>query len=134
MLPPRASEGSAGDYRPARKVRPATGSGALQQRRQAAAAVERDQVVAAADMGVADEDLRHRAPAREVHHGGARLRVAVDADLLDLIDTLGLEDLLRANAVRANGGGVHLDGLHRGYLVEGSGLFKRQISVFPGFE
>ena len=85
---------------------------AREQGDQAAPAVERDQVVAAADMGLADEDLRHRAPAREVHHGGARLRVAVDADLLDLLDALGLEDLLGANAVRANGGGVHLDVLH----------------------
>ena len=47
-----------------------SGSGTVQargqQRHQAAALVERDQVVAAADVGVADEDLRHRAAAGEL--------------------------------------------------------------------
>src|SRR5688572_16834409 len=84
-----------GDYRPA-------ASGALQQRDEAAAAVERDQVIAAADVGVADEDLRHGAPLGGVHHRDAGLGVAVDADLLDLFDALGLEDLLGSNAIRAN--------------------------------
>jgi hypothetical protein len=36
---------------------------AVEQGHEAAAAVQRDQVVAAADVGVADEDLRHRAAA-----------------------------------------------------------------------
>src|SRR3954468_21545102 len=39
----------------------ASGGRSRQQGRQPAALVERDQVVAAADMGVADEDLRHGA-------------------------------------------------------------------------
>jgi hypothetical protein len=59
---------------------------ASEQRREAAALVERDEVVAAADMGVADEDLRHGAPAGELHHGVALGGVQVDADLLDLLD------------------------------------------------
>jgi hypothetical protein len=50
---------------------------------QAAALVERDQVVTAADMGVADEDLRHGAAAGEGHHVVALHRVQVDADLFD---------------------------------------------------
>ena len=63
---------------------PAPAQAQLQQRHEAAALVERDQVVAAADVGVADEDLRHGAPAGELHHGVALGGVQVDADLLDL--------------------------------------------------
>ena len=78
----------AGDYR---QARPARAQAALQQRHQAAAAVERHQVVAAAHVGVADEDLRHGAPAGDLHHAaGARSGSHVDADLLDLLDALGL--------------------------------------------
>src|SRR5687768_13622020 len=102
-------KGKGGDYRPA-------ASAALQQRHQRAAAVELDQVIAAADVRVADEDLRHGAPLGDVHHRDPGLRIAVDANFLDLFDALGFENLLRANAVGADGGGVHLDGLHRAHV------------------
>ena len=46
-------------------------------------AVERDQVVAAADVGVADEDLRHGVAAGELDHGRALAGSLVDADLVD---------------------------------------------------
>jgi hypothetical protein len=39
-------------------------------------------------------------------------RVGVDAYFLDLLNALGFEDIFGARAIRANGGGVHLDGLH----------------------
>ena len=47
-------------------------------------------------------------------HVGARGRVGVDADLLDLLHTFGFENLLGPHTVGADGGGVHLHGLHRG--------------------
>ena len=81
-----------------------------------AALVERDQVVAAAHMGVANENLRHGAPAGDLHHVGTGNGVHVDADFLNLLHAFGLENLLGANAVRADGGGVHLDGLHGALL------------------
>jgi hypothetical protein len=67
---------------------------------QAAAAIERDQVIATADMGVADENLRHGASTRDLHHVLALLRVGVDADLFDLGDPFGLQDLLGPDAIR----------------------------------
>ena len=63
-------------------------------------------------MVVADEDLGHRAAARALHHHVARGRIGVDADLFDLLHALGLEDLLGPDAIGADGGGVHLHGLH----------------------
>src|SRR3954447_14919472 len=54
-----------------------------EQRHQAASRVERHQVVATADVGVADEDLRHGAPAGDLHHLHAFLRIGIDPDFLD---------------------------------------------------
>ena len=74
-------------------------SGALQQCLQAAALVERDQVVAAADMGRADEHLRHAAPPGERHHRVALTRVQINADIIDLDHAA----LLRTALARAIG-------------------------------
>jgi len=67
-------------------------------------------------MGVADEDLWHGAAAGDLHHVFAQLGRGVHADFLDLLHPFGLEDLLGAHAVRTDGGGVHLDGLHEELL------------------
>src|SRR5690606_26628839 len=90
---------------------PGPGS-ALQQRHQPAAPVERREVVVATHVRLADEDLRHRAPASALHHVLARGRVGVDADLLDLLHAARLEQLLGTGAVGTHGGRVHLHGLH----------------------
>jgi hypothetical protein len=84
-------------------------SGRFQQRLQAASTIERNQVIAATHMGLADENLRHRASARDSHHVIALGRVAVYAYLFDLLDPFGLQDLFGPNAIGADSGGVHLD-------------------------
>ena len=63
-------------------------------------------------MCVANENLRHSAPARDCHHVLHGLVVLVDTNLFDFLNTFGFEDAFGPNAVGANGGGVHLDGLH----------------------
>jgi hypothetical protein len=63
-------------------------------------------------MCVANEDLRHGAAARGFHHVGAGHWVGVDANFFHLRHAFGFEYLLGANAIRANSGGVHLDGGH----------------------
>jgi hypothetical protein len=50
--------------------------------------VQLDHVVVAADVGVADEDLRHAGAAGAFHHEGARRRVTVDPDLVQSIPLL----------------------------------------------
>jgi hypothetical protein len=84
-------------------------SGRFQQGLQTAPSIEGNQVIAPAHVGLADENLRHRATARDGHHVFALGRVAVDADLFDLLDPFGLQNLFGPNTVRAYGGGVHLD-------------------------
>src|SRR3990167_2197516 len=69
---------------------------------QLARPVERSQIVVSADVRPADEDLRYRAPAGFLHHLLALLRVQIDADFLDVGDPFGLEQRLRAHAVRAH--------------------------------
>src|SRR6188768_2672345 len=88
-------------------------SRAGQERLEAAAAVERDQFVAAADVSLADEDLRHRPAACQLDHRLALGGLLVDADLIDGLDAALLQERFRAYAVRAGRRAVHLDGLHR---------------------
>jgi hypothetical protein len=97
-------------------------SGPLQQSLQAAFGIQRHQIVTATHMSRSNEDLGHRTAACGLHHVVTLHRIGVDADFLNLLNAFGLEDLLGACAVRANGGGVHLDGLHGGTL--GNGSFK----------
>ena len=87
-------------------------SGCLQQRQQAALAVQRHQIVATAHVFVTDEDLRHGAPSCERHHAVALLRQLIDANLFDVLDAPGLQELFGPNAIRANCGGEHLDWGH----------------------
>jgi hypothetical protein len=63
-------------------------------------------------VSVADENLRHGAPAGALHHRLALRRVQVDADLFDVRDAALLEQHLRPMAERTDLRGVHLDGLH----------------------
>ena len=87
-------------------------------RQQAAALVQRDEVVAAAHMGVADIDLRHGAAAGARHHGLALGGIEVDADLLDLLHAARLQQLLGADAVGADLRRVHGDGgAHQAFSV-----------------
>ena len=44
------------------------GSNGIEQRRQAALAIQGHQVVASADMGFTNKNLRHRAPPGQLHH------------------------------------------------------------------
>src|SRR5690348_11070800 len=87
-------------------------AGQGQERLEAAAAVQRDELVAAADVDVADEDLRHRPAVRKADHLLALVGVEVDADLVDLLDAALLEKRLRPQTIRARRRAVHLDGLH----------------------
>ena len=57
--------------------------GAGKQRLQLAGLVEGDEIVATTDMGIADVDLRHGAPAGFLHHLVAQRRIEVDTDFLD---------------------------------------------------
>jgi len=80
----------------------------LQQRYQAAFGVKRHQVIAAPNMGLANEDLRHGSATCDGHHVLTRFWLRVDPDFLNLGHAFGLQNLLGANAIRANGRGVHL--------------------------
>jgi hypothetical protein len=64
---------------------------AFEQRHEAAARVQRHEVVVAAHVRVADENLRHGAPPGDLHHALARCGVGVHADFLDLLHALGLQ-------------------------------------------
>lgn len=87
-------------------------SACLQQRHEAATAVQSHQIIAAAHMGLANEDLRHGTPAGQGHHAVTLIRGEVDSHLLDMLDAASFEDLLGPVAIGANSGGVHLDGWH----------------------
>ena len=84
---------------------PGWGSG-LQQRHQAAFGVQGHQVVTAAHMGVAHVNLRHGATPSGLHHVVALGGVQVDADFFNLLNTLGFEQLLGADAVGTETPGV----------------------------
>src|SRR6185369_3860548 len=94
-------------------------SRAGEKRLEAAAAVERDQLVAAADVDVADEDLGHRPAVRHANHVLALVGLEVDADLIDLLDAALLQKRLGAQAIRARRGAVHLDGQHQAVFSVG---------------
>src|SRR6476646_6357153 len=79
-----------------------------EERLEAAGAVERDQVVAAADVGIADEDLRHGVAAGELDHGRALGGALVDPDLVELLDPALAQQRLGPDAVGAGGSAVHL--------------------------
>jgi hypothetical protein len=74
--------------------------------------VKGNEVIAAADVRLADEDLGHRAPAGFFHHFGAPRGVEVDPHFLDICHATRTQQLLGANAVGANCGRVHQDVRH----------------------
>jgi len=74
--------------------------------------LERDKVVAPADMLSADEDLRHgRAPVRPLDHLPPRLSAEIDRNLL-ILDPLAVEQVLRPPAIWAEGFAVDFDERH----------------------
>jgi hypothetical protein len=87
-------------------------SGQLKQGQQATLSVKCDQIVAATHMGAANENLRHSTPTGDLHHGVARVGIFIDTNFFNLLNAASFEKLFGANAIRANGGGVHLDLLH----------------------
>src|SRR5579871_4487844 len=79
---------------------------AAQQFVECAGLVERAQLVGAADVALADEDLRHRAPAGALDHLGPALRLVLEVDLGPL-HALALEERAGARAEAAPAGRVH---------------------------
>src|SRR5437660_1685809 len=72
----------------------------------------------AADVVLADEDLRHRASPGLLDEPGARLVVRFHVDLL-VGDPLLVEEALGANAVRTPRGRVDLHRLHTDWMRRG---------------
>jgi hypothetical protein len=58
-------------------------SGALKQRHQCAALIQGHQVVTATHVSVTNEDLRHRAAPRQLHHLKACCFVQIDTNLVN---------------------------------------------------
>src|ERR671911_3192919 len=83
--------------------------GASQHRVELAGAVERIEVVAAADRLAVDEDLRNRSPTfRLLRHFDPLARLHHDVDLLEL-NALLIEELLGPRAIGAPGAGINDD-------------------------
>lgn len=89
----------------------------IEQWQQTAPGVERDQVIAATDVGLANKNLRHRAPTGDRHHFVALRRIGVNANFFKLRDASGFENLFGLSAIGTNGGGVNFDVLHRFFLI-----------------
>jgi hypothetical protein len=70
-------------------------------------------------MRFTNENLGHGTPARQVHHAIALFGRKVYAHLLNVLDAARFEELFGTIAIRANGGGVHLDGGHGAVRVLG---------------
>ena len=84
----------------------------VKQGQQTALAVERHQVIAAAHMGIANENLRHGTAAGNLHHFFALTGHQVYPDFVQFGHaTLG-QQLFGGNAVRASACRVNFDGLH----------------------
>src|SRR5512146_377777 len=75
-------------------------------------AIQRSHIVIAADVFAVDVDLRHGATAGLPDHLVAQFRLQIDADLLDVLYTLALQQLLGTHAVRAHLRAVHDDLSH----------------------
>jgi hypothetical protein len=87
-------------------------SGGIQQWQQTAARIERHQIITTTDMRLANENLRHSTSARNFHHLCSLPWIAIDADLFELQNASGLENLLGLHAVGADSGSVDFDVLH----------------------
>lgn len=97
-------------------------SSRIEQWQQTTLAVQRHQVVAPTDMGRPDEDLRHGASTRYFHHFHPFLRLAVNPDFFNTFHAFGQKQTFGLYAIRANCGGIHLDGLHGINLFQREGL------------
>src|SRR4051812_45496250 len=81
-------------------------AGGGQQAVEPARPFQRHEVVAAADMRVADEDLRHgRAAVRALDHRLPLLPAEIDGNLL-ILDSLAVEQVLGSPAIRTEGLGI----------------------------
>src|SRR5688572_4854010 len=97
------------------RLRPRSGFEELRER---PGTLERRQVVVAADVLVADVDLRDGTAAGARHHLLALAGIGVDADLGDVRDALRREQSLRLQTIGTDARGVHRDRLaHRGLVV-----------------
>src|SRR5580693_4561260 len=86
--------------------------GRREQRVELARFVKRIKIVAAADMGRADEDLRIGAPpARALDHLFTHVPVSTDVDLVEAY-TLSRQQVLRILAIGAVANGINIDGCH----------------------
>src|ERR1017187_4334366 len=100
-----------GTNNPGRRAGPRL-SRAGEQRLEATGAVERHQLFAAADVRLADEDLRYGPAPRQADHCVALAGPLVDADLADRLDAALAQQRFGAQAIRARRRAVHPDGLH----------------------
>jgi hypothetical protein len=94
---------------------------ALQQRVQPVRAIQRGQVIASADMNLADENLRHGAASGARNHDCQLVRFAVDRNFLQVADALAIQQPFRPPAERTKLGAVHRHFGH-GWLLVGIGI------------
>jgi len=82
-------------------------------------------------MPIANEDLRHGAAPRKLHHLGPTLGFQVNPDFLDVGDASLAQQLLSANAIRTGCGAVHQNtGSHGGFRLLDDG----QTGLSPGVQ
>src|SRR5579862_2206930 len=87
-----------------------------QQRVELAVGFEFLQIVRAADVALADKNLRHGVPAAPVDHLGPAFGAGLEIDLLEF-DALAVQKVARERAMRAPGIRVHLNlGCGHAYL------------------
>src|SRR5664279_3345935 len=96
-----------------------------QHRIELAGTVQGDQIFVAADMELADIDLRHRPPPCLAHHLHATRRLEVDPNLGDFGHALRAQETLGVIAVRAHRGRVHHDLRHHALSAA------RRSSILP---
>lgn len=82
-------------------------SGTSEQRQELSGLIKRDEIIATTNVGAADVDLRHCAPAGFFHHFGTLRRVEVNPYFFNFGYATGAQQLLGAHAVGANGGRIH---------------------------
>src|SRR5439155_5117769 len=78
-----------------------------EERREPARTIEGHEVLVAADMALADINLRHGPPTRPLHHLHATRRIEIDANLGDFADAFGAQIALRPNAIRTDRRRIH---------------------------
>ena len=86
---------------------------------EAARAIERMQVIATADMALADKNLRNRPPTRLRNHFLLAIRVLIDVNLVDVGNAFGAQQRLGPLAVGTPIRCIHLDFGHDDYFSTG---------------